>query len=113
MFEQRKKELMRDGKSADAPRDQTLRLAVEALTMTRLTAREIDTIVDGRDPIFDPRPGDVVRSEYPSIGERRVVHVNDCGRALLAHPPQWGSIRRLLPSWHLDEVVPCTSRHDR
>ena len=33
----------------------------------------------GRDPIFEPRPGDIVRSCYESIGERHVLHVSDCG----------------------------------
>jgi hypothetical protein len=32
-----------------------------------------------RDPIFEPRPGDIVRSSYESIGERHVMHVSDCG----------------------------------
>jgi hypothetical protein len=32
-----------------------------------------------RDPIVDPKPGDVVRSCYVTIGERHVTHVNDCG----------------------------------
>lgn len=31
------------------------------------------------DPITDPRLGDIVRSEHPSIGERHVLHVSDCG----------------------------------
>jgi hypothetical protein len=47
--------------------------------MTRLTNREVDEIVAGRDPIFNPKAGDVVRSQYPSIGERHVTHVTDCG----------------------------------
>lgn len=32
-----------------------------------------------RDPITDPKPGDIVRSIYDSIGERHVRHVNECG----------------------------------
>jgi hypothetical protein len=33
----------------------------------------------GRDPRIDPKPGDIVRSDYPSIGERHVIHANECG----------------------------------
>lgn len=32
-----------------------------------------------RDPLVDPRPGDVVRSSYATIGERHVTGVWDCG----------------------------------
>ena len=32
-----------------------------------------------REPSIDPRPGDVVRSFYPSSGSRRVVSVSECG----------------------------------
>lgn len=32
-----------------------------------------------RDPTIDPQPGDIVRSDYASIGERHVLHVSDCG----------------------------------
>jgi len=32
-----------------------------------------------RDPRINPRPGDIVRSCYESIGERHVLHVSDCG----------------------------------
>lgn len=40
-----------------------------------------------RDPVFNPRPGDIVRSEYDSIGERHVVRVSDNGvRYWAVHP---------------------------
>lgn len=32
-----------------------------------------------RNPVFSPRPGDIVRSCHESIGERHVLHVSDCG----------------------------------
>jgi hypothetical protein len=32
-----------------------------------------------RDPTFNPKPGDIVKSEHYSIGERHVVSVSDCG----------------------------------
>ena len=32
-----------------------------------------------RNPVLEPRAGDIVRSCYDSIGERHVLHVSPCG----------------------------------
>lgn len=45
--------------------------------MPRLSKREIEEIVDGRNPAVDPRAGDIVRSDYPSIGDRRVTGASE------------------------------------